>query len=134
MQLFNLIHKCGAKIKLKMLISAVKFDLYPHLKQIKRDYDFNSYMLSNGGYHYLLFLTYYYSFIYLLLIIYALFCLFQNFHQLTFLSCRETDKLALLVYLLKYVIKKNSQTVVFAATKHHVEFLHQVCNVCSHVY
>jgi len=43
--------------------------------------------------------------------------------KMTFLSCRELDKLALLFYLLKHVIGPKEQTVIFAATKHHVEFL-----------
>ncbi|KAH9508307.1 ATP-dependent RNA helicase ddx54 [Bulinus truncatus] len=43
--------------------------------------------------------------------------------KLAFFSCRDTDKCALLLYLLKHVIKPTEQTVVFAATKHHVEFL-----------
>ncbi|XP_005109099.1 ATP-dependent RNA helicase DDX54 [Aplysia californica] len=43
--------------------------------------------------------------------------------QLSYLSCREADKCALLFYLLKHVIKPKEQTVIFAATKHHVEFL-----------
>ncbi|CAL1544843.1 unnamed protein product [Lymnaea stagnalis] len=43
--------------------------------------------------------------------------------KLSFLSCRDSDKCALLLYLLKHVIKPTEQTVVFVATKHHVEFL-----------
>ncbi|CAG5133920.1 unnamed protein product [Candidula unifasciata] len=43
--------------------------------------------------------------------------------QLSFFSCRDADKCALLLYLLKRVIKPTEQTVVFAATKHHVEYL-----------
>ena len=46
---------------------------------------------------------------------------------MSFLSCRDSDKCALLLYLLKHVIKDTEQTVVFAATKHHVEFLNMVC-------
>ncbi|BFZ21614.1 hypothetical protein BsWGS_24653 [Bradybaena similaris] len=43
--------------------------------------------------------------------------------KLSFFSCRDADKCALLLYLLKHVIKPTEQTVVFAATKHHVEYL-----------
>ena len=35
--------------------------------------------------------------------------------------------MAVLLYLLKTVMKKKEQTVVFAATKHHVEYIHMVC-------
>lgn len=46
--------------------------------------------------------------------------------ELTYLACRSEDKLAALLYLLKNVIDEAQQTIVFTATKHHVEFLHQV--------
>uniref|UniRef100_A0A2C9KH82 RNA helicase n=1 Tax=Biomphalaria glabrata TaxID=6526 RepID=A0A2C9KH82_BIOGL len=51
--------------------------------------------------------------------------------QLSFFSCRDSDKCALLLYLLKHIIKPNEQTVVFAATKHHVEFLHLLLTLCG---
>ncbi|KAK0045679.1 ATP-dependent RNA helicase DDX54 [Biomphalaria pfeifferi] len=51
--------------------------------------------------------------------------------QLSFFSCRDSDKCALLLYLLKHIIKSNEQTVVFAATKHHVEFLHLLLTLCG---
>lgn len=39
------------------------------------------------------------------------------------------DKAALLLYLLRNVVKPQEQTVVFAATKHHVEYLKEVRNL-----
>ena len=46
--------------------------------------------------------------------------------QTSFLQCRQDDKVAVLLHLLKYVIPAGQQTVVFAATKHHVEYLNMV--------
>ncbi|XP_022244975.1 ATP-dependent RNA helicase DDX54-like [Limulus polyphemus] len=55
-----------------------------------------------------------------------------------FLSCRSDDKLAVLLYLLKYVVKPEELTVVFAATRHHVEYLNMVLTQtgisCTYVY
>ncbi|XP_054002117.1 ATP-dependent RNA helicase DDX54 [Hylaeus anthracinus] len=45
---------------------------------------------------------------------------------LKFIVCRPEEKLAVLLCLLKTVIKIDSQTVIFAATQHHVEYIHQV--------
>jgi superfamily II DNA/RNA helicase len=46
--------------------------------------------------------------------------------KLAFICCRSEDKSAALLCLLKHVIKPESMTVLFAATKHHVEYLHMV--------
>lgn len=46
--------------------------------------------------------------------------------KLTFLTCRPEEKLAVLMCLLKNVIQPDKQTVVFAATMHHVEYIHMV--------
>lgn len=46
--------------------------------------------------------------------------------QQSFFRCREEDKPAILLYILKHVIDLDQLTVVFAATKHHVEYLHMV--------
>lgn len=46
--------------------------------------------------------------------------------KLFFLSTRGDIKPAVLLYLLRTVIPSNEQTVVFAATKHHVEYLREV--------
>lgn len=48
---------------------------------------------------------------------------------LSFIICRPEEKLAVLLCLLKNVIKSDSQTVIFAATQHHVEYIHQVGNM-----
>ncbi|MEQ2180392.1 hypothetical protein GOODEAATRI_000833, partial [Goodea atripinnis] len=47
-------------------------------------------------------------------------------HQLSFFHLRVDDKPALLLHLLRNVAKPQEQTVVFAATKHHVEYLKEV--------
>lgn len=51
---------------------------------------------------------------------------FSIFSQLSFFHIRADDKAALLLYLLRNVAKPQEQTVVFAATKHHVEYLKEV--------
>ena len=51
---------------------------------------------------------------------------FAIIFQLSFFQCRADDKIAVLLHLLKNVIKDGEQTVVFAATKHHVEYLNMV--------
>lgn len=48
------------------------------------------------------------------------------FSQLSFFHLRVDDKLALLLHLLRNVVKPQEQTVVFVATKHHVEYLKEV--------
>ncbi|CAK9831646.1 ATP-dependent RNA helicase DDX54 [Anthophora retusa] len=45
---------------------------------------------------------------------------------LKFIACRAEEKLAVMLCLLKNIIKSNSQTVIFAATMHHVEYIHQI--------
>ncbi|XP_061173182.1 ATP-dependent RNA helicase DDX54-like [Saccostrea echinata] len=44
----------------------------------------------------------------------------------SFFRCREEDKPAILLYILKHLIDPEQQSVVFAATKHHVEYLHMI--------
>lgn len=44
--------------------------------------------------------------------------------RMSFLACRLTDKPALVVHLLRDIISPKQQTVIFVATKHHVEFMH----------
>ena len=46
--------------------------------------------------------------------------------KMGFFKCNSDDKLALLFHLLQHVITDREQTVIFAATKHHVEYLHLV--------
>ncbi len=48
------------------------------------------------------------------------------FPQLSFFHLRVDDKPALLLHLLRNVVKPQEQTVVFVATKHHVEYLKEV--------
>lgn len=45
---------------------------------------------------------------------------------LSFITCRHEEKLAVLLCLLKRIIKPDSQTIIFAETMHHVEYIHQV--------
>jgi len=49
------------------------------------------------------------------------------FAQLGFLSTNSQAKLSLLIYLLTEIIQTERQlTIVFVATKHHVEYIHQI--------
>ncbi|KAA3679386.1 ATP-dependent RNA helicase DDX54/DBP10 [Paragonimus westermani] len=58
--------------------------------------------------------------------------------KLAHISCLSDDKTAVLVYLLKHVIPRKQQVVVFFATKHHVEFfqmfLTEVGQSCASVH
>ena len=44
-----------------------------------------------------------------------------------YIKCKTDDKDAVLLHLLQKVIPSNQQSVVFCATKHHVEYLQTVC-------
>ncbi|XP_015606294.1 ATP-dependent RNA helicase DDX54 [Cephus cinctus] len=46
--------------------------------------------------------------------------------KLSFITCRPEEKLAVLLCLLKNIVKPKSQTLVFAATMHHVEYIHMI--------
>lgn len=46
--------------------------------------------------------------------------------ELSFYHCRPEEREAALLCLVKHVLNPDGMTVVFAATKHHVEFLHMV--------
>ncbi|XP_012271422.1 ATP-dependent RNA helicase DDX54 [Orussus abietinus] len=46
--------------------------------------------------------------------------------KLSFIVCRAEEKLAALLSLLKNIIKPESQSVIFAATMHHVEYIHLI--------
>lgn len=46
--------------------------------------------------------------------------------KLVFVASRPEEKLAVLLCLLKNIVKPESQTVVFAATIHHVEYIHMI--------
>ncbi|KAK5616812.1 hypothetical protein CRENBAI_020501 [Crenichthys baileyi] len=58
--------------------------------------------------------------------------------KLSFFHLRVDDKPALLLHLLRNVAKPQEQTVVFAATKHHVEYLKELLSSegieCSYIY
>ena len=41
-------------------------------------------------------------------------------------TCRKEDKVAALIWLVREVVKEGEPTIVFASTRHHVEFLHTV--------
>ncbi|CAM9191437.1 unnamed protein product, partial [Discosporangium mesarthrocarpum] len=46
--------------------------------------------------------------------------------SLAFFTCRSDDKPAALLFLLREVIPPEDMTIVFLATRHHVEFLHEL--------
>ncbi|KAL4004628.1 protocadherin delta 2 [Sarotherodon galilaeus] len=58
--------------------------------------------------------------------------------KLSFFHLRVDDKSALLLHLLRNVVKPQEQTVVFAATKHHVEYLKELLSSegleCAYIY
>uniref|UniRef100_A0A8D2ZP48 RNA helicase n=1 Tax=Scophthalmus maximus TaxID=52904 RepID=A0A8D2ZP48_SCOMX len=55
--------------------------------------------------------------------------------ELSFFHLRMDDKPALLLHLLRNIAKPQEQTVVFAATKHHVEYLKEVRRLdCAYIY
>ncbi|XP_078664653.1 ATP-dependent RNA helicase DDX54-like [Branchiostoma floridae x Branchiostoma belcheri] len=58
--------------------------------------------------------------------------------RMSFLALRDADKPAALLHLLRSVVKPEEQTVVFLATKHHVEFVKELLTcagvACSAVY
>ncbi|KAL4609445.1 ATP-dependent RNA helicase DDX54 [Arapaima gigas] len=58
--------------------------------------------------------------------------------KLSFFYLRVDDKPALLLHLLRNVVKPQEQTVVFAATKHHVEYLKELLTSegveCAYIY
>ncbi|OUM70167.1 hypothetical protein PIROE2DRAFT_37661 [Piromyces sp. E2] len=46
--------------------------------------------------------------------------------QAAFFSVKRIEKESALLFLLKHVIKEDESTIIFAATKHHVEYLHEL--------
>ncbi|KAM3600399.1 uncharacterized protein V6R79_022731 [Siganus canaliculatus] len=58
--------------------------------------------------------------------------------KLSFFHMRADDKSALLLHLLRNVVKPQEQTVVFVATKHHVEYLQELLTLegveCAYIY
>lgn len=55
-----------------------------------------------------------------------------------FLMTRESDKIPSLLYLLREMVKKDEMTLIFAATRHHVEYLQAILEkasiTCTYVY
>ncbi|NWH63292.1 DDX54 helicase, partial [Geococcyx californianus] len=51
--------------------------------------------------------------------------------KLAFFHVREDNKPAVLLHLLRSVVKPQDQTVVFVATKHHTEYLKEAGGICS---
>ncbi|XP_069954053.1 ATP-dependent RNA helicase DDX54 [Cherax quadricarinatus] len=51
--------------------------------------------------------------------------------KMAFFKCNPEDKLPLLFHLLQYIISGYQQTVIFAATKHHVEYLHMALTMAN---
>ncbi|XP_059214653.1 ATP-dependent RNA helicase DDX54 [Centropristis striata] len=58
--------------------------------------------------------------------------------KLSFFHLRMDDKQALLLHLLRNVVKPQEQTVVFVATKHHVEYIKELLKLegieCAYIY
>ncbi|XP_040272589.1 ATP-dependent RNA helicase DDX54 isoform X2 [Bufo bufo] len=58
--------------------------------------------------------------------------------SLSFLHVRAEDKPAVLLHLLRCIVKPQEQTVIFVATKHHAEYLRELLDMqgvpCSHIY
>uniref|UniRef100_A0A8C5LTS7 RNA helicase n=1 Tax=Leptobrachium leishanense TaxID=445787 RepID=A0A8C5LTS7_9ANUR len=58
--------------------------------------------------------------------------------KLSFFHMRGEDKPAMLLHILRCVVKPQEQTVVFVATKHHAEYLKLMLDMqgipCSHIY
>lgn len=51
--------------------------------------------------------------------------------QLGYFSCRPDEKEAALLCLLKHVIPDKAMTIVFAATKYHVEYVHKILGLAG---
>lgn len=50
---------------------------------------------------------------------------------LTYLTCRSEEKIGALVYLLSTIIETGKLTIVFTATRHHVEYLNEILRVAG---
>ena len=57
--------------------------------------------------------------------------LFASALQLAFFAVPSESKIPFLLYLLRYVIPREQQTIVFVASKHHVEFLQQLLGLMN---
>ncbi|KAM9329373.1 ATP-dependent RNA helicase DDX54 [Gastrophryne carolinensis] len=58
--------------------------------------------------------------------------------KLAFFHVRAEDKPAVLLHILRCIVKPQEQTVIFVATKHHAEYLKELLDMqgvpCSHIY
>ncbi|XP_036625149.1 ATP-dependent RNA helicase DDX54 [Trichosurus vulpecula] len=58
--------------------------------------------------------------------------------KMAFFHIREDDKPAVLLHLLRNVVRPQDQTVVFVSTKHHAEYLKELLTIqgvgCTHIY
>lgn len=52
--------------------------------------------------------------------------------KLTFFTMRRDQKSAALLLLLRDQIKREEQTIIFSATRHHVEYLHGLLTACGY--
>jgi len=50
---------------------------------------------------------------------------------LSFLCCRSEEKIGALLYLLSTFIEEGKLTIVFASTRHHVEYLHEILRLAG---
>ena len=48
--------------------------------------------------------------------------------KIHFFVCITVEKEAILLYVLRERVQKGEQTIVFGATKYHVEYLHELCS------
>ena len=48
--------------------------------------------------------------------------------KMCFFTVRSKDKPAIFLHLIREIIPRNELTIVFAATKHHVEYLQELLN------
>lgn len=51
--------------------------------------------------------------------------------QIVHVNVKPDEKIGALIYLLREVVAKQQQTIVFAATRHHVEYITQLLHVCE---
>ncbi len=51
--------------------------------------------------------------------------------RIGFFLTRTDEKIAALLYLVRYLIPSSQLTIIFTATKHHSEFIHSLLKVLS---
>ena len=59
-------------------------------------------------------------------------------HRLQHFIVKKQEKPGVLLYVLEHIIEEGKQTVIFAATKHHVDYLKELLTAagidCTYVY